>query len=218
MESANRQRAQNGTVSTGGIRTLGFTPGMAKIIPSEAKHIRNGFAAMIAGSSLRAIARDWNRTDFRTAHSGEWTPYAVRMVLRNQRYAGRSIHQGDVVGKGQWKALVTDEVFDAVKAILDDPARRTTPSTTRRYLLPGIARCSCGGSVNTGRTQHGTRTYFCGVSKHMSRAAVPVDAWISELTIERLAQPDAATLTVDRSGRRAIPTISGRSRWRSGAA
>lgn len=199
MESANRQRAEMGTASTGGIRTLGFTPGMAKVIPAEAKQIRSGFAATIAGSSLRAIARSWNATAFRTAHGSEWTPYAVRMVLRNQRYAGRSIHQGAVVGKGQWKALVTEEVFDAVQAILNDPARRTTPTTARRYLLPGIARCSCGGSVNTGRTQHGTRTYYCGESKHMSRAAAPVDAWVSELVIERLSQPDAAALTVDRT-------------------
>jgi site-specific DNA recombinase len=199
MESANRQRAQMGKVSTGGIRTLGFTPGMVKIVPAEAKQIRRGFATMISGASLRGIAREWNETAaFRTAHGGEWTPFGVRTVLRNQRYAGRSIHQGTVVGRGRWSPLVSEDVFDAVQAILDDPARKTTPSTARRYLLPGIARCECGADVRTGRTQHGRRTYYCAESKHLSRAAAPVDAWIIELTIERLAQPDAAALTVDR--------------------
>lgn len=197
MERANRQRAEAGRASTGGIRTLGYTPGMGAVIPTEAEHIRCGFEAMVSGSSLRGIARDWNAATFRTAHDGPWTPFAVRKVLRNQRYPGRSVHQGNVVGPGEWTPLITEDLFDAVQAILDDPGRRTTPTTARRFLLPGIARCACGAAIQTGRTQHGSRTYFCAASKHLSRGAVPVDAWVIELAIERLAQPDAAELTVD---------------------
>lgn len=199
MEAANRQRAEKGRVSTGGIRTLGYSPGMAELLPDEAGKISAAFEAILAGASLRGIARDWNLTPFRTAHGGMWTPYAVRTVLRNPRYAGRSIHQGEVVGRGQWQQLVSDDVFEATQVVLDDPARQTTPSTARRYLLPGIAKCECGADVRTGRTQHGRRTYFCAVSKHLSRAGAPVDAYVTELVVTRLSQDDAADLTIDRS-------------------
>jgi site-specific DNA recombinase len=202
QKAANLQRAEAGQASTGGIRTLGFEPGMGDVIPVEAAHIREGFARFLGGSSLRSIAAEWNTATppFVTAHGGKWTAFGVRKVLRNPRYAGRSIHQGVVVGTGKWAALVTADDFDLVQAILDDPARKTTPDTARRYLLPGLARCGVdGGDLQTGRTSTGSRTYYCANAKHLCRAAEPIDALIEGLVIARLAMPDAPELVVDPS-------------------
>jgi len=144
---SNLQRAEQGTVSTGGIRTMGYEPGMVRIVRREAKLIRDGFSWTVAGLSLREVARRWNAAEFTTAHGGSWVGTSVRVVLRNPRYAGFTKHRGQIVGTGKWTPLVTEEVFAAVRAILDDPGRRTTPDTARRYLLPGLCplRVRCGG-------------------------------------------------------------------------
>jgi site-specific DNA recombinase len=203
QKAANLQRATAGQASTAGVRTLGFEPGMGAVIPGEAAHIKAGFALFLGGASLRSIARAWAEGGFETAHgSAKWSVFAVRTVLRNPRYAGRSMHQGVEVGRGKWEALVSGDDFDLVQAILDDPARKTTPDHARRYLLPGIATCGIdGGSLLTGRTNTGVRILFCASSKHLCRAAEPIDALIEGLVIARLAMPDAPELVVDPSRR-----------------
>ncbi len=195
---ANLQRAEAGEASTGGIRTLGYTAGMRKIDRREAQHIRAGFSGLLAGQSLRSIARQWNDAGFLTAHGGQWDGTDVRSLLRNVRYTGLTKHRGAVVGTGKWTPLVTEDVFRAVQAVLDDPERKTTPATARRYMLSGLAFCGCGAKVLTGRTQHGTRTYRCSETRgHMSRGAVIIDEWVRALVLERLSRPDAGQLLID---------------------
>ena len=195
---ANLQRAESGTASTGGIRTLGYAPGMGKIDRREAAHIRAGFSGLLAGQSLRSIARQWNDAQFFTAHGGTWNGTSVRSLLRNGRYAGLSKHLGVVVGTGKWTPLVTEDIYRSVQAVLDNPERRSSPTTTaRKYLLSGLALCECGSLVITGRTQQGVRTYRCGKTRgHMSRAAAIIDEWVRAHVIERLSRPDARQLLV----------------------
>jgi site-specific DNA recombinase len=111
------------------------------------------------------------------------------------------VYRREELRPGEWPAIVPEETYRAAVAVLDDPTRRTTPTTARRYLLAGLARCQCGAAVITGRTQHGQRTYRCGATRgHLSVAAEPRDELVTAVVIARLSQPDVAALLVNDDG------------------
>jgi site-specific DNA recombinase len=173
---------------------VGYEPDGMMLREPEASLIREGYRDLLAGASLRTIAARWNAAGFQTSRGGAWRPDGVRYVLRNPRNAALVAHRGEVVGPGAWPAIVPEETYQAA-ALLDDPTRRTTPTTARQYLLAGLARCHCGAPVITGRTQHGTRTYRCGQTRgHLSVAAEPRDHLVTKVIIGRLSAPDAASL------------------------
>jgi hypothetical protein len=126
--------------------------------------------------------------------------------LLNPRIAGLSVYRGEIVGKGRWDALVPEETWRAVRAILEDPAR--TPPRGVRTLLGGLARCPCGNVV-TGMPSHtGHHIYRCAPatrdeafkSGHVARQAAPVEEFIVKLVIARLTRADAAGLLVAPDG------------------
>jgi site-specific DNA recombinase len=200
---ANAQRAQRGLPPVGP-RARGWEANGMTVVEAEAALVREGFATVLAGGSLRTVAREWNTAGMTTAKGGPWRPDGVRYVLTNPRYAGLRATKATgtrawtVIGPGAWPAIVSEETHLAVAELLGHPGRRTTPDTRRRYFLSGLAVCGvCGAPCNTGGTQHGKRTLKCSVSRHLSRAAEPIEEWVTELVVARLSRPDAAELLVD---------------------
>jgi DNA invertase Pin-like site-specific DNA recombinase len=191
------QSAQQGKPA-GGHRPVGYEPDGIKVRRDEARHIKKAYRDLLAGASLRGIAAEWNRAGFRSTRGGEWRSDSVRYVLLNPRYAGLRAHRGEVIGKAVWRPVVDEETWQNAKVLLENPKRRTTPDTRRKYLLSGLARCHCGALMVSGRTTHGVRTYKCSKLAHLSRGAEPIDALIREVVTRRLARPDAAELLVDR--------------------
>jgi DNA invertase Pin-like site-specific DNA recombinase len=197
QKRANLQRAEHGRPPPGGKRAVGYEPGGMEIRESEAALIRDGYRHLLGGASLRSIAAQWNAAGFTTATGGAWRPDAVRYTLRNPKNAALVVHRGEEMGAGSWPPIVPEHTYRAAVALLDDPSRRTTPTTARKYLLAGLAQCQCGAPVITGRTQHGQRTYRCGQTRgHLSRAAEPVDELVAAVVVARLSQPDAADLLI----------------------
>ncbi|WP_341537338.1 recombinase family protein [Klenkia marina] len=184
-----------GAPRAGGNRTFGYEPGGHEVRESEAALLRDGYRQLLGGGSLRGLASQWNASSIPTTRGGAWRPDAVRYTLKNPRNAGLVVHLGEEVGTGSWPAIVPEHTYRAAVALLEDPTRRTTPDTARKYLLAGLALCRCGSPVITGRSSRGPRTYRCSETRgHMSRAAEPVDNLVSALVIGRLSQPDAADL------------------------
>jgi site-specific DNA recombinase len=195
QKAANRQRAGMGKPPAGGVRAVGYDRTGTGLVDHEANLIREGYRELLAGASLRSIAKRWNDEGFSTAKGGSWRPDGVRYTLRNPRNAALAIYRREEIGPGTWPAIVPEETYRAALAVLDDPARRTTPTTARRYLLAGLSRCACGAAVITARTQHGQRTYRCGQHRgHLSVAAEPRDKWVTATVIDRLSRPDAVEL------------------------
>jgi site-specific DNA recombinase len=186
----------------GGHRPFGYDSDRIHLEPTEAAMIRDGYSQVLAGASIRSVARAWASTGITTTRGKEWQVYAVRTCLLNARNAGIRSYRGELLSDdvpAQWEAIVTPDVYRAFTHLLSDPARRTTPGNSRRYLLSGLALCyDCQAKVTTGRTQHGVRTYRCPTQAHVSRAAEPCDLWIRELVIARLSRKDARDLLVDR--------------------
>ncbi|MGK5110997.1 recombinase family protein [Geodermatophilus sp. CPCC 205506] len=149
QKRANLQRAQLGRPRAGGRRAVGYERSGMEVRQAEARFIRDGYAMLLGGASLRGIAGQWNGAGFTTALGQPWRPDAVRYVLRNPRYAGLVVHLGEEVAAGTWPAIVPEHTYRAAVALLNDPSRRTTRTNARRYLLAGLALCSCGAPVIT---------------------------------------------------------------------
>lgn len=221
QKRAQQQAAEQGRPA-GGRRPFGYASDGVTVNEPEAHHVRQAYADVMHGASLKSIARRWNEAGVlttacrrvpdhdthecsgtpcnkRTDHEkhecegGLWSHSTARGVLKNPRYAGLRTYRGEVVGPATWPALVDSDTFEAVRAILSVPERRTTLTTARKYLLPSLALCwKCGSDVATGHTRHNKRVYVCRARKCISRKAEPVDAFVEAVVIERLSRPDAA--------------------------
>lgn len=194
QKRAQQQAAEQGRPA-GGRRAFGYASDGVAIVEHEAALLTAAYGDLLAGASLKGIAKSWNDKGAFTTAGNPWRHTTVRETLKNPRYAGLRSYRGEVVGPATWPALVDQETHEAAVALLTLPERRTTSSTARKYLLPGLALCwKCGSDVATGHTRHGKRVYVCRASKCISRKADPVDDVVEKVMIARLSRPDAIEL------------------------
>jgi hypothetical protein len=105
---------------------------------------------------------------------------------------------------GTWPAIISAAELERVRAILLDPARRTTPSNARTHLLSGFLVCGrpgCGTRL-TARPRSGDHAprYLCSKQPRGSKAggcgvailANPVEAVVVAALLYRLGSPDFA--------------------------
>lgn len=192
---AQKQRAEVGRPPRG-IRPTGYTLD-GEIVADEAAVITRIFDRFSAGDTLKGIAADLDHDGLPTSTGARWSSSSVSSILRNARYAGRSVYKGEVVGRGSWDALVTEAQFDAVQARLDDPRRKTRGvSTARKHLGSGLYFCSCGLRIRSSSgLGNGLNRYTCRAACYY-RSAGPVDDYVSNVVMARLARPDLAELLV----------------------
>lgn len=208
---ANAQAARQGR-RVGGRRPFGYELDGVTARDAEFRAVRDGYEAVLAGVPLAAIAREWNARGFTTGQGkrgqkftegqpgNPWRPDSVRTVLLNPRYCGKRALNGDIITDAVWPAPVTEDTWEAVRATLTDPARRSAPTGGARALLTGIARCGvCGATVHAGGSNRpGDRMYRCSATLgHVGRRARPVDEYVGDVIVARLSRPDAAELLVD---------------------
>lgn len=171
---ANLQRASEGIPWRSGWRAFGYEID-GTIVPSEAELVRDSAERVLNGESLRSIARHWQELGVSTprndlgAHG--WTPRGVKLVLLNPRTCGLMRYKGEVIGRGAWEAIITEETHTLLVAKLTDPARLLRNESNGRApqnLLTGLARCAvCGGTVDAGSGYKGAAIYQCK-SYHVS--------------------------------------------------
>ena len=138
--AANAQRVAQG-LPLGGRRPFGFEPNRTAHRPDEAESIRWACDELLRGGTLRGVAREWNRRAHRTANDRLWAADSIRRVLTRPRIAGLSALGDQEAGPATWKAIVPEEKWRGVVAVLRDPSRRSKVGSERRYILAGIARC-----------------------------------------------------------------------------
>ena len=215
------QGRPHGAVRYGWRRVYAATGYHDEVAPDQAAIVREVADRIVAGDSLRAIATDLGRRGVPTPQRSRvdrktgavvpvsWTPMTVRgLVLRATNVALR-VHGGAVVGNGDWPPILDRGVWEQVKAILADPARKTSTGTVAKHLLSGIARCGvCGGPMRValrtygggGHGNHATACYRCLPGSHVSRNKDALDEFVTRLVIGRLSAPDAADLLVAERG------------------
>ena len=132
--------------------------------------------------------------------SGEWSAPRVRRLLVNPRYAALKVHQGRIVGPGDWVALIDEGTHRGLVAYLSDPKRITCTSFERKYVGSGVYRCGvCGGLMKAAQPGgRKTRTYVCAAASHVSRSGEPLDDYVERVVLGRLSRDDAQLLLDDK--------------------
>lgn len=215
MKSDRQRRAQEQAAKqgrrSGGRRPFGYEADGVTIRPAEAAAVAAAYDAVLYGVPLREVARTWNAQGFITGqarykvgHEGEaslWRADSVRAVLKNPRNIGKRAYKGEIVANAEWPAIVAEDRFRAVVAMLSNPARRSgTPGG--RALLSGLALCGvCGATVHAGgAARAGIRNYRCsGTTGHLARRAEPVEEYVEAAAVGILSRPSAARLIQVRS-------------------
>jgi site-specific DNA recombinase len=182
--------------------------------PAEAVVIAELFRRLRLGHSMKGIARDFDAQGIRTracpdgcqrkhAHKpGQpFTPEHLRDLALRPIYGGLRMYEpgnrsgryrGSLDGavKGTWPALVGEETFWAVRALLQDPQRRTSRPGRGKHLLSLIGRCDvCGGHLSV-TYRKGPREYACRDKGCVYAAADALDSYAERVMLAYLARPD----------------------------
>ena len=160
----------------------------------QAALVRDLCHRIVRGESLRGIVADLNARGIPSPMGKLWGKTMAKHLVTRERNVGLRVHRGEVVGQGEWPAIVGRGEWEQVRAILADPGRRTSTGSAAAHLLSGIARCGvCGGPMRAGMSRQ-TPSYRCAERSCVSRKRADVDAFVTALVLERMARPDVAVL------------------------
>lgn len=202
QRDANLQRAEKGEPWRAGRRAFGYLPDYSGVVEVEAALVRAAFHDLLAGVSLRMMVARWNTAGVKTTLGNPWSSATMRGLLRNSTYAGRRRLKGvEVADLRGVPALIDYDTFAAVQVVLDDSTRLTSDRGGRGplYLLSGVALCGlCQAKTHagkgTGRDGRSYRLLRCVECLRLSRAAEPVEAYVTGVVLTRLRRKDAAKL------------------------
>src|SRR5581483_9374876 len=81
-----------------------------------------------------------------------WRTTTMRSFLAAPRNAGLIVYQNQVIGRGNWPAIVGEDTWREAVTVLQSAERRARvrAKLSEKYLLPGVLRCSLcddGGKV-----------------------------------------------------------------------
>ncbi len=192
-------------------RAFGYLPdtrrkedddGTRQVNKEQAELVRKAYKAVLARKSLGEICRMWNDAGALTLNGKPWTQPQMSNFLRKPRNAGLRDHNGEIVGKGTWPALVDERTWKAAQSVLNAPGRAPGRKTVTRHLLTSLLQCGkpgCGGSLSgmhapkdrQGRT---AIVYACKSCRGVSIRAEHVVEVVYGYVIERLAREDAKDL------------------------
>lgn len=191
-----RELAERGLPSGGGVRPFGFAPDRLHLDEAEADVIRTLATRLLAGEPLVSLVKWLQENDVHTVTGKEWRSPTIRNLLMSPRIAGLREHQGQVVGKAAWPPIIPEADYERIVALLSDPARRTN-RTARTYLLSGLVRCGkCGAKMVTGRSRE-RRRYMCRTGPDFGGCGgIMISATVEELVTDavlyRLDTPELA--------------------------
>lgn len=134
-----------------GYQTDGCTP-----IEEEAKEVQRIFKEFAEGASIRSLAKDMQDRNVDPGGGKGWPVNRIRGLLANVFYGGEIIHRGVVSDSEYVVPIVSKELARDVRAILSDPARRTSPGAAISHVLTGLANCGV-----CGETMHHMTDYKC---------------------------------------------------------
>ncbi|MGY4783675.1 recombinase family protein [Rhodococcus opacus] len=203
MTGASKQAALDGEWRTR-IPMFGYTARGAAVVESEASAIREGARSLLSGVSTGEISRRWNTAGLTTREGNPFTSKKVVAVLRNPTYAALSTYRGQIVGAGQWPAIIDEHTHRTVVGILDG---RRTVARDRRWQGSGVYLCGKCGSTTHVTPSRATNYYVCKQTAHLWRRQDTLDAYIDTLVTDRLTAEDAH-LVLDKSDD--VPSLEGK--------
>jgi DNA invertase Pin-like site-specific DNA recombinase len=207
IKSKHKQLAEGGTYVAGQKRPYGYTwivqsngkRSGIKVKADEAKRIKEATRRVLAGDSLYRIVADWNDKGVPTITGVPWSTRVLLQILTSGRIAGwRDRHGEPFARSDQWQAIISEDDWNQLRAILLDPARQRTKRPHSYLLGQGQLRCgTCGGKLvatpqrlASGELQ---RRYACrktrGGCGKTSAQAEPIEVIVTDAVKKALANP-----------------------------
>jgi hypothetical protein len=185
---------------------------MSRHNPAEAAEIRRWADDLLSGVSGAHLLRDLAdlqvptaaMTDGRTlrrngravAHGG-WNIRTVHQILTSPRTSGHAVYRGEIVRRNAYDPILPDDIRESLITLFDDPARKTAPGNTTRWLGSLIYRCGkCGDgtTMTVRRNKSGTPVYRCRKAGHCCWPAERSDRFVEAVIVARLSRADVADL------------------------
>ena len=169
VKRGQRESVLNGNVP-GGVPPYGFKLVNKKLVADETKApiIRQIFEQYAKGVPKKKIFEELNARGIRNAYGKPFTYSSLQNNLRNPKYIGKFIFNGEEV-PGCCEALVSEEIFNAVQKRLDSVKRAPAAQKAKQeYLLQGKAFCGCCGAPlvgESGRGRGGVYHYYACAEK-----------------------------------------------------
>lgn len=177
-------------IAHGGPRPYGWNPD-GTLDPAEAGIVAELTRRVISGESIRALAADLRERGVPSSRGAIWHPGSVKSIVLRSRNAGLREHRGEIVGAGTWPAIVDRDSWEAARAVLTDPARRTSPGNAPKHLLSGLMTCGvCDAPVRAGGAKGGVPVYRCSTGGHVKRRVALVDDIVNRVVLALLARED----------------------------
>lgn len=186
-----------------GPRPFGFEPDRVTVRPAEAAALADAYGSLLAGIPMSAVVRTLNGNGMVSPFGNPWAYTGFVRMITNPRYAGLRSYKGEILGPAKWPAIVDEQTWRAVVAIVTDPSRRRG-SSGAITLLSAIAECQCADVVYAGASSLRYRVYRCAYRSgrpgpHVTVRMGLVDEYIGRLVVARLSRSDAVDLLVDDS-------------------
>jgi site-specific DNA recombinase len=161
--------------------------------PLQAAVVREIVQVVLGRGSLYGLARSLNERGLPAPEGGLWQSAHMGRVASNPTYAALRVHQGEVVGKADWPAIIDEADHYAVLATLREPGRRIARGTALRWPLSGVPLC---GKCEVGklRVHRGglARTYNCPACQRTSVNADALDSFVQGMVLEKLSRTDTS--------------------------
>ncbi|PHV64630.1 recombinase family protein [Williamsia muralis] len=187
QKRAKAEAAEHGKYR-GGRRPFGWDSDGMTLNHVEAQSIQRAANELLAGRSLRSIVKEWNESGLRTSFGNkEFNTLTAKKILLRPRNAGYALHEGRRIHSGQWEHILDVDTFTALEALITDPARGRSIAFERRWQGSGVYVCGrCSDTMLVSQTK-GVHYYRCASGPHLTRVADQLDALVSSLAVERLA-------------------------------
>jgi site-specific DNA recombinase len=187
--------------------------------PDEAAIVREMAERVLAGGSLRGIAADLNSRGVPSPNAGavrrrdpvtrepiawaadSWEPAKVRQILLRKANIAVRVHttasEDDtepVEYPAMWDAILDDDMYAQVVAVLGAPERRTSRTNIAKHWLSTIATCGvCESAVtvqSVGAKGKKYAAYRCPQA-HVTKAEAKTDAAVELAVLEILSSKEA---------------------------
>lgn len=143
QKRASAQRASKGQPH-GRPRVFGYEPDGITPHPVEKQTLRDGYAYILSGGTVRGLTRRWNDAGIVTARGNKWSGTEVRRALLRERNAGILVVRGEPQPESRITPIVDIDTWKAVVALLKDQSRVKTGRPTGERWLSGVMTCTCG--------------------------------------------------------------------------
>lgn len=179
----------------------------AVVNEEQARAVQLACDMVLEGRPIAAILREFRSRGFKTARGGDkWNHASLHAVLLRPKLAGLKEVDGELVEDQGFPAIVSEDEWLGVRAVLRDPSRRLSFDNRNKWLLSGIATCECGSTVKVGATRDhrgGRRAvYRCKVDGpgHINRQALQVEMVVEARMELLLSRPEASASAVATTG------------------